>query len=254
MGASTLKVPMALHAETRAKLVDYYRAHFHAKENTDAVVLLEGGKLQHQYDTDREMLFRQESFFMYLFGVTDPDCYAALDIRSGESTLFVPELDPSYAIWEGVIHPQEYFRIKYEVTHVRFVNELKWWFGLRNPEHGVHVLTGVNSDSKSVVPPANFDGLSEFKVDSSFLHAALSECRLIKTPKEIEVMRYVNKVSSDAHARVMAACRPGMMEYQLESLFLHETYSMGGCRFAAYNCICGAGHSGATLHYGQNSK
>lgn len=41
-----------------------------------------------------------------------------------------------------------------------------------------------------------------------------------------------------------------MYEFQLEALFLHHAYSVGGCRNSSYTCICGTGPSGAALHYG----
>lgn len=34
----------------------------------------------YQYDTDREVLFRQESFFHWAFGVKEPDCYGLIDL------------------------------------------------------------------------------------------------------------------------------------------------------------------------------
>ena len=71
--------------------------------------------------------------------------------------------------------------------------------------------------------------------------------RVIKTPMELDVLRYTNKVSSEAHIAVMKAIRPGespyikryflsikllqllnfllgMKEYQCESVFLHSCY------------------------------
>ena len=35
----------------------------------------------------------------------------------------------------------------------------------------------------------------------------------------------------------MRAIKPGMNEYELESLFQHVCYSRGGCRHVAYTCI-----------------
>ena len=62
-----------------------------------------------------------------------------------------------------------------------------------------------------------------------FLHSP-SQRRVTKTPQEIDVMRYVAEVSSKAHCEVMKHIRPGMREYQLESVFQHHSYYAGGCR------------------------
>lgn len=67
---------------------------------------------------------------------------------------------------------------------------------------------------------------------------------LFQTPAEISLMRYTNYISSLAHVDVMRKARPGMMEYQLESLFMHHTYYYGGCRFMSYTCICACGPNG----------
>ena len=81
----------------------------------------------------------------------------------------------------------------------------------------------------------------------------MNRSRVIKTELELEVLRYSNKVSSDAHIAVMKAVRPGskaqsfdlfalyinlffkiwiysldsfigMKEYQCEAVFLYNTY------------------------------
>ena len=36
----------------------------------------------------------------------------------------------------------------------------------------------------------------------------------------------------------MRAVRPGIKEYEMESLFQHVCYSEGGCRHTSYTCIC----------------
>lgn len=67
---------------------------------------------------------------------------------------------------------------------------------------------------------------------------------------ELDVMKYVTEVSSEAHRKVMKMARPGKSEYQCESEFLHHCYSVGGCRHMSYTCICGSGYNSAILHYG----
>lgn len=88
------------------------------------------------------------------------------------------------------------------------------------------------------------------KVDRGRLYREMYESRLCKTPAELEVMRYVVKASAEAHKAVMKGCKPGMMEYQLEAMFLHHIYYNAGCRHVGYTPICGSGPKSAVLHYG----
>ena len=48
------------------------------------VVLLRGGLSACRDDTDHELLFRQESWFHWCFGVREPDWLGAIDLASGE--------------------------------------------------------------------------------------------------------------------------------------------------------------------------
>lgn len=244
LGPGTHPVPMSLHAGNRRRLVERLRG-----AGAAGVVLLEGGPTRYEYDTDRELLFMQESFFQWAFGVKEPDCFGAIEVGSGRSWLFVPRLPESYAVWMGRIHPPQHFRELYEVDEVRHVDELPAVLAQLDPRP-LHLLSGKNSDSGSLAKPAACDGLERFERDLARLYPAMVECRLIKSDEEIELLRYVNRVTCAAHEDVMRAIRPGMSEYQLEALFLHQVYARGGCRLSAYTCICGCGPNSSVLHYG----
>ncbi len=43
----------------------------------------------------------KESYFHWCFGVTEPDCFGAVDVDTGNSILFVPKLPVEYEIWMG---------------------------------------------------------------------------------------------------------------------------------------------------------
>jgi len=111
-------------------------------------------------------------------------------------------------------------------------------------------LQGLNTDSGKITREAVFDGIGKFNVNNEILHREMAECRVFKSAAELEVMRYTNRISSEAHKEVMRHIRPGMKEYQLESIFRHYAYYNGGARHMSYTCICGSGENGATLHYG----
>ncbi|MCO5612386.1 hypothetical protein L7F22_066653 [Adiantum nelumboides] len=93
-------------------------------------------------------------------------------------------------------------------------------------------------------------GIDKFETDVHTLHPIITECRVIKSHYELDLLRFVNQISSQAHVEVMRAARPGMKEYQLESLFLHYVYMNGGCRHVSYTCVCASGENSSTLHYG----
>lgn len=209
---------------------------------------MQGGESKSIDDTDIEYVFKQESFFQWAFGVHEPDCYGMIDM-TGRATLFIPKLDPSYAVWMGRILPPEFYRDKYEVEDCAFVCDLPDVVKARDPEI-IYVLSGINTDSGLAAPEATFPGINAYRVDKGKLHRDMVECRVRKSPREIEVMRYATRLTAEAHKAVMKACRPGMMEYQLEAVFMYHSYFHGGSRQSGYTPICASGPNSAVLHYG----
>ncbi|XP_030369453.1 xaa-Pro dipeptidase [Scaptodrosophila lebanonensis] len=248
MGPQTYAVPMSLFKHNRE------RSCTALLENLDKCLkspyaLLEGGKDLSLYNTDVEYVFRQESYFQYLFGVKEPGCYGLLDIKKSRAILFVPRLPEEYETWMGPLLTLEHFKTMYEVDEVHFVDELTTFLGKVQPDL-ILTLSGTNSDSGLTMQPPEFEGKDKYVTNCDILYPILSECRVIKSAEEIEVLRYVAKVSSDAHIKVMKFVRPGHMEYEAEAVFLHHAYAVGGCRHASYTCICGSGTNSAILHYG----
>jgi len=254
MGLDTLKVPVQLFAENRKKICEKLRSN--SSVPAGSIILLQGGSDSQRCEGDSAdvpSVFRQESYFHWAFGVLEPDFFGALDVRTGRSILYQPRLSESYAIIMGHIPSSEEVRERYRVDEVRYVDEMP--DHLRSVAGGTAVptlllLEGPNTDSGLTTRPAAFDGMSEFTSDRSILHHQMAECRVLKTPMELEVMRYASKISSLAHMHVMRTLKPGMKEYQAEATFLHHVYFYGGARHVCYNCIAASGRSGAVLHYG----
>uniref|UniRef100_F6Y2H3 Xaa-Pro dipeptidase n=1 Tax=Equus caballus TaxID=9796 RepID=F6Y2H3_HORSE len=214
LGNETLKVPLALFALNRQRLCERLRAS--PAVQARSVVLLQGGEETQRYCTDTGVLFRQESFFHWAFGVTEPNCYGAIDVDTGKSILFVPRLPASHATWMGKIHSKEHFKEKYAVDDVQYTDEIASVLTSQSPSV-LLTLRGVNTDSGSICREASFEGISKFNVNNTILHPEIVECRVFKTDMELEVLRYTNRVSSEAHREVMKAVKVGMKEYEMES-------------------------------------
>ncbi|KAL2555234.1 Metallopeptidase M24 family protein [Forsythia ovata] len=248
------EVPMELHVKNREKLLKSLIQHLSISSRPlRGFVFLQGGEEQTRHCTDHIELFRQESYFAYLFGVREPGFYGALDIATGESILFAPRLPDEYAVWLGEIKPLSYFKERYMVSAVHYTDEItkvlhQQYQGSGNPL--LYLLHGLNTDSNNFSKPADFEGIDKFKTDLNTLHPILTECRVIKSELELTLIQFANDISSEAHVEVMRKTKVGMKEYQLESLFLHHTYMYGGCRHCSYTCICATGDNSAVLHYG----
>ena len=84
------------------------------------------------------------------------------------------------------------------------------------------------------------------------LETSLHEQRLIKTPSELEALRFACKVSAAAHVRAMRFARPGVFEWQLAAEIHHEfeRHHMD----PGYGSIVGGGDNACILHYTENDQ
>jgi len=124
----------------------------------------------------------------------------------------------------------------------------------------IYVLNGENSDSHLKVRSAFLDFPEKYKylnerVDSDpLIYEMLADSRSRKSPKEQELMAYINKVTIEAHINCWKLIKPKMLERDIENNFLGFLYEKYYTRTFAYPAICGCGEDSATLHYVKNDK
>lgn len=257
MGFLTLgdnyRVPLTLFSDNRNKLR-------RELASESAIVVLKGGPSPTRFDTDHEPIFRQESYFWWLTGVKEPDC--ALILTAQETILLIPDLPPDYATIMGHIRTCEEWKTLYDVDRVIYTRQMETCLQEivdQTPHAKILVMKGKNSDSGNMYDMAptfgNEDSSSSSAalaslVDSTTLFSILAECRVIKSPAELQLLEHVTQITSLAHTYVMRNIKPGMWEYQAESLFRHFTYYNFGSRLQSYTSICGCGPNAAVLHYG----
>ncbi|CAH8870825.1 unnamed protein product [Trichobilharzia szidati] len=251
-----LAIPMELHATNRKRLCDRIRNKLVntvmeglSSDFSGVYVVLQGGTDTYLGESDSANVFRQESFFHWAFGGLEPDCYGTIEVASGRSALFIPRISEETAVYCGELASPDQFSKKYGVDETYYSDEIasrlsQWKATI------LLTLCGVNTDSNRPTLEAKFDGIEKFQVNKNILHHEIVLCRLIKTEMELEIIRYTNRVSSAAHRHLMRSVKPGMYQYQAESIFRHYCYFYGGMRHMSYTCIAATGCDCSVLHYG----
>mmetsp|Transcript_11511 Transcript_11511/g.12640 ORF Transcript_11511/g.12640 Transcript_11511/m.12640 type:complete len:438 (+) Transcript_11511:31-1344(+) len=224
--------PTQLFAKNRTRLF----AALEKRVTGPFLVHVEGGK-QKLRNADVDLVFRQESDFLWLTGCDYPDCSIVLDSVGKKAILFVPKPDERYAVWHGTPETLEQIKSKFGID-VQYDEDKMKMFGMQNKMRLVLEL--------SAKEPAGVMG------PTSVLRTVINELRSIKTEEEIALMKAISKVSSDAHAHVMKIVTPGSYEFQLESEF-YNYCGIRGMRHQAYLPIVGTGKNGAVLHYMTNT-
>lgn len=212
------------------------------QQHKRSVVYIKAASIHFRYNTDHELAFRQESNFLYLTGVHEPDFSCLIDLETGEYTLLSPKRDTKYAIWNGFIPSQDEYSRRYAPDVMAYNEELESILRKKNPEI-VYCLNDQQAE-----PIQNMG----FTVNAESLLAALIECRVHKTQWEVEQMREAGRLSSLAHREVMQHVRPGLKEYQLKAIF-EGVGARENVFQQAFQGIYAAGKNGSVLHYMERS-
>ncbi len=204
--------------------------------------------------------YRPDSDFYYLTHFPEPEAVAVLvpGREHGEFILFCRENNPEKEIWDGRRAGLDGARAHYgaddafpiddidEILPGLLENREKVFYSMgRFRDFDQRLLGWVNEVRDKARNGVHAPG--EF-VD---LNHILHEMRLIKRPEEIKLMKRAARITVAAHRRAMRACKPGLMEYEVEAELLHE-FRKGGSEYTAYPPIVGGGRNACVLHYIDN--
>ncbi len=214
-----------------------------------------------RWNHDTEYIYRPDPNFYYLTGFEEPEsiCVIAPEHPKHQYVLFVRPKNKQAEIWNGKRVGIRDARRHYGADKAYPIEKFDEKIGeyLQNAERLYYTL-GSNEDVDSEML-ARFTRAVKSKVrggkgidtlvDPSPI---LSEMRLIKNETELERMRMATEITVAGHVAAMKAVRPGLYEYQLESL-VESTFRMNGAGGAAFPTIVASGENATTLHYTTNA-
>ena len=203
--------------------------------------------------------YRQDSDFYYLTGFQEPEAIMVLlpGRKKGEYLLFNRKRDPEKEIWDGLRAGQKGAKEEYGADESFPIEEADERIAkLLNHCERVFYSMGSNPDMDKKMMEwvnqiraqsrAGQRAPEEFVSLEHFVH----DMRLYKSPDELRDIKKAMAVSTKAHRRAMAWCKPGRMEYEMEAEILYE-FNQAGCE-TAYTSIVGSGANGCILHYIEN--
>ena len=180
--------------------------------------------------------FRQDSSFLYFWGVDEPWFAAVLDLDSADECLYGNDVDIDDIIWMG---PQPSVASKGEAIGcaataplaefdkavaaavsagrpVHFLPPARYYNQMKLSE-----LTGISSAAVRKVGPVAAGGASEELVRS------VVALRLIKEQCEIEELDKAAEIGYWMHTEARRGCKPGVLEQEIVGRMEGVTYSKG---------------------------
>ena len=183
----------------------------------EGVILLPGNSEASCNYPDNQYQFRQDSTFLYFFGLDKPDLAAVIDAESGEETVFGNDVDIDDIIWMG---PQPLLADQAAEVGVgrtaplsRLADCLK---EAQRKGRTIHFLPPYRNHNKILLHKLLGLGLDELKEKASVeLIKAVVALRLVKEPCEIEQIDQACNLGYTMHLTAMKMMRLGMVEQEL---------------------------------------
>lgn len=182
------------------------------------VVLLLGNNLVGMNYHDNEYDFRQDSTFLYFFGLAHDGLNAVIDIDNDRDIIFGDELTIDMIVWTGNLPSLHELAARAGVTDVRPSAELKpyldkaraaaspiHYIPYYRAEHDLRLLELLDLQPGGAVP-------------SLPLIKAVVDMRNHKSAEEIAEIEKACAVTAEMHKAAMRAARLGMTEYQMKSI------------------------------------
>ncbi len=172
--------------------------------------------------------FRQDSTFLYFFGLDMPGLTAVIDVDQDVEVIFGDNLTTIETIWQGSHPPLSDLAAAVGIEKTKSKSEISTFLDSVDGQR-IHFLPPYRPENSRKLE--SWLTKTQLEIQSSisekFIKAVVS-LRSIKSEEEIlEITNAVN-MSVKMHKRLMREAKPGMKEYELLGLVNYEAISSGG--------------------------
>ncbi len=200
-----------------------------ARELQSGVILLTGNEESPMNYADNTYPFRQDSTFLYYFGIDFPGLNALIDIDNQEEIIFGDNYSIDDIVWMG---PQPSLKQRAEkagILKVKSPGKLAILIDRAQKEgRTIHFLPPYRPENKIRLAHLLQLKITELREKASVpLIRAIVRQREIKSAEEIAQLEQAVNISTDMHVAAMKFLRPGITEAQVAAK-IHETALAAG--------------------------
>lgn len=222
------------------------------------IVLLPGNVDSPMNYTDNTYPFRQDSNFLYFFGIDSPGLAGVIDVDSGEEFIFGNDADVNDVIWMGPQESTQEKAFSTGVAHAQPFGKLKEMLAAAlEKRRTVHFLPPYRSENKILLQALL--GIDPTRLDqyaSSELIRCVVALRSVKEACEVEEMKKAWELGCQMQLTAMQMARPGVWEQSIAGTIDSIPMRRGG-RPAYPTILSQHGeilHNHAHLNYLQEGK
>ncbi|MCL1821739.1 MAG: aminopeptidase P family protein [Prolixibacteraceae bacterium] len=172
--------------------------------------------------------FRQDSTFLYFFGLSYAGLYAVIDVDEDKEIIFGDDLSIDHIVWMGT---QPSIREKSDLIGIQSSMPIKnlsaYLEKAQSKGQKIHFLPAYRPEHKLKL--MNLLGVDAAKQESSvdFIKAVVAQ-RNYKLPEEIAEIEKACDITADMHIAAVKAVRIGMKEYEIAALLSEIALAQGG--------------------------
>jgi len=219
----------------------------------NGVILFLGNKEVSMNYKDNCYSFRQDSSFLYYFGLDLPDLAGMMDTETGEDTLYGNDSTLEDIIWSGFQEPLADKAARVGIAIIKTLEKLDGdVFRVIAHNREVHYLPPYREQRRLQL--AYYDNLKYEEVDRNAsipLIKAVASMRSVKDSHEIqEIENTLTGITREAYLDCMSLIRPGKYEFEVSGRFEGTVQSKNGR--LAYPVICSV--RGEVLHNHNHSN
>lgn len=187
--------------------------------------------------------FRQDSTFLYYFGIQEPNINAVIDLDENEVILFGNEMSIDDIVWMGRLETLREKADKSGVATVRPAVEFDQYVGAAHAKgRKVHFLPPYRAEHK--IRLAEILGYTPAKVQDhvsvAFIKAVVAQ-RSVKSAIELTELDKASDISADMHLLAMQIAKPGMSENEIAAA-IHQVALKAGGQLSYSSIVTIKGH------------